>query len=64
MRDTLRTKKEPVKCPRCGHEQTVEIYDRGRSGHVQTYAVCEGICKTPFDVVLPDEIVTGEFLPG
>ena len=57
----LHTKKVPVTCTHCHHEQTAEIYAKGTTGQVKETVVCDK-CKKPFYAMLPDEIVSGEFI--
>jgi len=53
-----------VTCTRCKQEQDVHVRARGKVGQmVQETVVCRA-CHKPFEVMLPDEIVSGEFLPG
>jgi hypothetical protein len=53
-----------VVCTRCKQAQDVHVLARGKVGQaVQETVICTA-CHKPFEVMLPDKIVSGEFLPG
>jgi hypothetical protein len=53
----------PVTCTRCKQVQDVHVEYHPKAGQmIQETVVCKA-CHKPFEVMLPDKIVSGEFLP-